>query len=214
MNGKATQTNKRAGPKIRFGLVAALVIGAFVIVSGSLFAYSRQQDGQRQELETDSARLAEAMRTTGPPAAVSVGTKQAQERLEKAASLFPAGIATSAALDSILKVASASDVQVTGLQEKMAIRQVIGEHVYYAWPFHLKAEGPQTNLLNLAARLEAMEAGPLILQKAVLQKGKNGYAAALDIAFYTRSRMESAPTPTPKPTSQKTDKGKDSPAQK
>lgn len=203
-NGKALKAN--GGRRIRLGTVAVLAIGAFLVLSGALAVNAWQQSKKRDVLESDIARLGEAVqREPSLPIGPSGKMKEAQERLERASELFPADLKQSAALESILQVSSSSDVQVAGVQEKPPTKQVIGEHVYYVWPFSLKVEGAPENLFGLVARFEGMEAGPVVLQKVVLNNNRTRYVASLDLAFYTRSRTETVPTPAP----QKPDKPKE-----
>lgn len=211
-NGKGLKTSNRR--LIRFGTVAPLLVGAFLVLSGSLAANSWREDKQRRDLDKETERLAEAIRLESPSAPRVDKLKEAQRRLEKASDLFPPDLTKSVALQSIMAMASRSDVEVVGIQEKAAARRVVGGHVYYAWPFSVKVEGSLQPILALVTSLEGMEAGPLALQKLSLGRARTaGYAATLDVAFYTRSRTESPPSPTPqKP--QKPAKANDKPSQK
>lgn len=182
--------------KISIGILVPLVIGVFLIFSGSLAANSFQDEKQRQFLEAESANLTEAVnRQTIISSASKDRLKEAQERLEKASNFFPAELTGSIALKAILTVASENNVQVINIQENPPTRQIVGENIYYAWPFSLKVEGALQSLLILITKLERKEAGPLVLQKVKLNKNKSGYSANLDLAFYTRSRTETIPKP-------------------
>ncbi|MEK7847809.1 MAG: hypothetical protein AAB270_02670, partial [Chloroflexota bacterium] len=119
----------------------------------------------------------------------------ARDRLESAANLFPEQLKVSQVLETILTVASRSDARLLGLQEKAPTREVVGTHVYYTWPFTLRAQGSVEQLLRLVTRLERGEGGPLVLHKVGLTRNKEDYTASVDLAFYTRSRTETAPKP-------------------
>lgn len=192
-----------ANARIGIGVILALLIGGFLIFSGSLAANTFQEERRLKDLEKEAAGLTAAIKGQTSIASVSNDRlKEARDRLEKATDFFPGELTGSMSLQTILKIASESDVQVTLVQEKPPVRQIAGEYVYYAWPFGLQVEGTLWSLLTLISKLERFEAGPLVLQKVTLGKNKENYNSSLELAFYTRSRTESAPKP------QKPEKGK------
>lgn len=189
--------------KISIGIVVPLLIGIFLIFSGGLAANTFQDEKELKALEEEAANLAAAIKGQSVMPSVSKDRlKEAQEKVEKATNFFPGELIGSTSLQAILKIATTSDVQVTYIQEKPPARQIVGENVYYSWPFSLKVEGTLWSLLTLVSRLERYEAGPLVLQKVALEKNKTNYRSSLELAFYSRSRTEFAPK------SQKSEKGK------
>ena len=195
--GKSKVIDKtKASSKISIGILVPLVIGVSLIFSGSLAANSYQDEKQRQSLEAEAANLTNAVNGQSIISSASKDRlKETQERLEKASNFFPAELTGSVSLQAILTVASNNNVQVINIQENPPTRQIVGENIYYAWPFSLKVEGALQSLLKLIIKLERQETGPLVLQKVKLNKNKSGHSANLDLVFYTRSRTEAIPKP-------------------
>ena len=188
------KTEKRVNIKIGFGIIIPLVIGVFLIFSGSLAANTFQGEKELKALKEEAANLAAAIKGQSVMPSISQDRlREVQEKLEKTTNFFPGELLGSTSLQAILTIASQSDVQVTNIQEKPPARQIVGEYVYYSWPFSLKVEGTLWSLLTLVSRLERYEAGPLVLQKVGLEKNKANYSSSLELVFYTRSRTEFAP---------------------
>ncbi|MBF8264272.1 MAG: hypothetical protein HW384_136 [Dehalococcoidia bacterium] len=189
-----TKSIKINRARISIGIIVPLLIGIFLIFSGSLAANTFQDDKELKALEEEASNLAAAIK--GQPIMPSVSKdrlREAQEKQEKATNFFPAELKGSTSLQAILTIATQSDVQVTNIQEKPPARQIVGENVFYSWPFSLKVEGTLWSLLTLISRLERYEAGPLVLQKVALEKNKANYSSSLELMFYSRSRTEFAP---------------------
>ena len=162
--GKSKVIDKtKARSKISIGILVPLIIGVSLIFSGSLAANSYQDEKQRQSLEAEAANLTNAVNGQSIISSASKDRlKETQERLEKASNFFPAELTGSVSLQAILTVASNNNVQVINIQENPPTRQIVGENIYYAWPFSLKVEGALQSLLILIIKLERQETGPLV----------------------------------------------------
>jgi len=182
--------------KISLGILVPLLIGIFLIIAGSLAFNKYKTEKEMKALEEESADLSQALK--GQQAMANISTKslqEAQARLEKASNYFPPELVGSKSLQAILTEASQNNVQVTLLQEKQPARKIVGESVYYAWPFNIATKGSLWSLLAFINKLEQSEIGPVVFQRVTLDKNESDYSASLEIAFYTRSRTEVVPVP-------------------
>ena len=180
-------SRKKSGAVTGLGVVA-LVLGvaalvAIVVLAGFYF----KRNSQRGELDSDIAKTREQLNDYDSEEALQQRLEEVQARLDQEKAFFPQELSSGDVLDSILALASASEVNVVSLNTQPAKEENRGEHTYSALFIDLEVQG---SLQQLEAFLEGLEGGTMktvALQEISLVAMDSSPSVSLEFYVYARS---------------------------